>query len=87
MKNTIELTIAGTDFKFNMTTEDCFDYNNGILPNDKVAPAQNLLTRTVDNKQKDELKALLDTSPASIGMIASTLITTFSPLVDIQVKK
>jgi arginine repressor len=87
MKKTIILTIAGTEFSFNMSTNDYNSYLNEIMPDNKVAPAHNLVMRTIEPKQKDDFKAVLDTSPGAAMQIASLLNQEFAPSIEISVKK
>lgn len=87
MKNTIILTIAGTEFSFAMTTNDYNSYLNEIMPDNKVAPAHNLVMRTIEPKQKEDLKTVLETSPGAAMQIAGLLTTEFAPSIEISVKK
>lgn len=63
MNQTITLTIGSKDFTFNVSTNDYNGYINDIMPNNKVAPAHNLVMRTVDESNKKELRELIDKSP------------------------
>jgi hypothetical protein len=87
MKKTIILTVVGTDFSFNVTTTEYNGYMNEIMPDNKVAPAHNLLIRTVDAKQKDELKKLLDETPGATLQMAGMINQEFAPAIEISVKK
>lgn len=87
MKKPIELTIAGTDIRFNMTTEDYNGYLNEIMPDNKVAPAHNLVMRTVDAESKEALRDILDQSPGASMQIAGLLTQEFAPSIEISVKK
>jgi arginine repressor len=87
MKKTIILTIAGTAFSFNMSTNDYNSYLNEIMPDNKVAPSHNLVMRAVESTQKEDLKTVLDTSPGASLQIASLLNQEFAPSIEISVKK
>lgn len=87
MKKTIILTVAGTDFSFDVTTNDYNGYMNEIMPANKVAPAHNLLIRTVDAKQKDDLKKLLEDSPGATLQMVNMINEEFAPALQITVKK
>lgn len=88
MKQTIVLTIAGTDFSFNMTAQDHNDFIDAAARRDSMtAAANNLVVRTINPEQKDALKAVLEKSPGAAVQIASSLGAEFSPVLDIAVKK
>jgi hypothetical protein len=87
MKKQITLMIAAVAIGFTMTTDDYNSYLNEIMPDNKVAPAHNLLMRTVDAEHKEELRGILDTSPGAALQIASLLNQEFAPSIAISVKK
>lgn len=66
MTKKIILTIGSADFTFTPTVADHNNYTNALMPDDKIAPAHQFLTRTVDGKQKDDLIELLDTVPGLV---------------------
>ncbi len=86
-KQTITLTIGETEFKFEHTASDYNDYINGLMPDNKIAPAHNLLVRTVNKDQKDDLKKVLANSPGAEIQIAALLNQEFAPALEISVKK
>lgn len=87
MKKQIALLISGTSIGFTMTTEDYNGYLNEIMPDNKVAPAHNLVMRTVDADSKETLRSILDTSPGASMQIAGLLTQEFAPSIEISVKK
>ncbi|WP_372761069.1 putative phage tail assembly chaperone [Pseudoalteromonas sp.] len=88
MKQTITLTIAGTDFKFNMTVQDHSDFVDSVARGGSMtAASHNMVMRTITDEQKPELKKVLESSPGSELQIASMLKTEFSPVLEIAVKK
>ncbi len=87
MNQTITLTIGSKDFTFNVSTNDYNGYINDIMPNNKVAPAHNLVMRTVDESNKKELRELVDKSPGAVLQIAGLLQQEFAPVLEISVKK
>ncbi|MGB0894020.1 MAG: putative phage tail assembly chaperone [Parashewanella sp.] len=87
MKQAITLTIGKIDFTFNHSTADHNSYLNGLMPDDKVAPARQLLTRTIKKEQHDQLVELLDSNPGSEMQIAASLNQEFAPKLEIAVKK
>lgn len=88
MKKTIVLTIAGTDFSFNVTAQDHNAFVDAAARRESMtASAHNLVMRTIEGKQKEDLKALLETSPGAALQIASELGAEFSPALEIAVKK
>ncbi|PMJ92863.1 putative phage tail assembly chaperone [Vibrio sp. 10N.261.55.A7] len=71
----VVLTIGETDFTFTPGVIEANNYSNEVMPDNKVVPAYNYLTRSVKSEQKDELIALLDTVPHLVmelyGMVSS----------------
>jgi hypothetical protein len=66
MTKKIVLTIGATDFTFTPTVADHNNYTNALMPDNKIAPAHQFLTRTVESTQKAELVELLDTVPGLV---------------------
>lgn len=88
MKKPIVLTIAGTDFSFNVTAQDHNAFVDAAARRESItAAAHNLVMRTINPEQKEELKALLETAPGAAVQIASELGAEFSPVLEIAVKK
>jgi hypothetical protein len=88
MKQTIVLTIAGTDFSFNVTAQDHNSFVDAAARRESITgAAHNLVMRTISPEQKDTLKALIEKSPGAPVQIASELGAEFSPVLEIAVKK
>lgn len=88
MKKTIVLTIAGTDFSFNVTAKDHGDFVDAVARGGSVTAASyNFAMRTIDGEQKDDFKKLIDTAPGAELQIAGELKTEFAPVLEIAVKK
>lgn len=88
MKKTIVLTIAGIDFSFAVTAQDHNSFVDAAARRESItASAHNLVMRTIEPAQKDELKKLLEQSPGAAVQIASELGAEFSPVLEIAVKK
>ena len=88
MKKTIVLTIAGIDFSFAVTAQDHNSFVDAAARRESItASAHNLVVRTIDPAQKDDLKKLLEQSPGAAVQIASELGAEFSPVLEIAVKK
>ncbi len=88
MKKPIVLTIAGTDYTFNVTAQDHSNFVDAAARRESIsAAAFNLVTRTIDAEQKEALKKLLDDAPGAAVQIASELGAEFSPVLEIAVKK
>lgn len=88
MKQAIILTIAGTDFAFNVTAQDHNNFIDAAARRESIsASSYNLLMRTIEPEQKDDLKTLLDGAPGAAVQIASELGAEFSPVLEIAVKK
>lgn len=60
------LSIGETDFTFSPTVADHNNYTNELMPDNKIAPAHQFLTRTVEPEQKEELTELLNTVPGLV---------------------
>ena len=88
MKKVITLTIAGTDFAFNVTAQDHNDFVDAAARGGSMtAAARNFVVRVIEPAQKDDFKKLLDNSPGAELQIASELKAEFSPVLEITVKK
>ena len=87
MKKQIVLVIGAASLGFTMTTDDYNSYLNEIMPDNKVAPAHNLIMRAVDAEFKEELRGILDNSPGASMQIAGLLTQEFAPAIEISVKK
>ncbi|MHB0817719.1 putative phage tail assembly chaperone [Stutzerimonas stutzeri] len=85
-KRQIVITVGETDFTFTLTAQDMTKYFNALQPTNKVAPAHNLLTTTVQADQKEALRPLL-VNPVMAMNLAGTLIDEYSPDVEVTVKK
>lgn len=83
---TIELSIGEADFAFTLTAQDVTKYFNAMTPSNKVSPAHNLLTGTVQAEQKAALRLLLG-NPVLTMELAGTLIEEYAPDVEVTVKK
>ena len=86
MEQKLKLTIFGKKFTFNLTSEL---YNSSIdetTPGNRVAPAHNLCMRSVDEKDKDELRKILDLPGAAI-QIWTKITEEFVPDLNIEVGK
>jgi len=83
---TIELTIGEADFAFTLTAQDVTKYFNAMTPNNKVSPAHNLLTGTVQGEQKTALRPLL-ANPVLTMQLAGALLEEYAPDVEVIVKK
>lgn len=62
----IVVTVGIVDFKFAPTVQDANNYMNELMPDNKVVPAYNYLSRTVDPDQRTALCELLDTVPGLV---------------------
>jgi hypothetical protein len=88
MKNNISLTIAGTDFNFNIAIQDHSAFVDSAARGESMtAAAHNFVMRTISTEQKEDFKKLLDDSPGTELQIAGTLKAEFSPILEITVKK
>ena len=83
---TITLEVKEQEFDFSLTPEDVTKYFNGTTQANKVAPAHNLLMRTVKQEQKAALKPLLE-NPVYTMTLASALVEEYAPDLGVIVKK
>jgi hypothetical protein len=84
-KQTITLTIAGTDIRFEPTLVAYNSYINDLAMNDKVAPAHNYLRKIVSAEHKAALSDLLALPGAALQLTAK-INEEFAPALDITVK-
>ena len=84
-KQTITLTIAGTDIAFAPTLVAYNGYINDLNLNDKVAPAHNYLRKIVSAEHKEALAELLKLPSAALQLTAK-VNDEFAPALDITVK-
>ncbi|QXN26725.1 putative phage tail assembly chaperone [Shewanella putrefaciens] len=87
MKNTIELTISGTDFKFNVNQAMHGDYVDAVGRGTISAASHNLVMRAIDDSQKEQFKKFIEDSPGATLQIASMLRAEYAPELTITVKK
>lgn len=83
MDKQISLKVNGTPLTFNMSLGIYNRYLNELQPTNKVAPATNLLTRTVDTASKAALQEMLQLPGMSV-LLASALIEHFTPDIEIE---
>lgn len=84
-KQTITLTIAGTDISFEPTLVAYNSYINGLSMSDKVAPSHQYLKRIVCAQSKEALDTLL-ARPGAALQVAAKVNEQFAPDLDIEVK-
>jgi hypothetical protein len=82
----ITLQVGEKEFTFTLTPVDVSKYFNTLNANNKVAPANNLLTQTVKQEQLASLRPLL-ANPVSTLQLAGALLEEYSPDLAITVKK
>ncbi len=86
MEKTIVLTLNDEDITFHMTGDHHAAYLNEFMPNNKVAPAHNLLMRAVDPADKDTLKKFLELKTIAMPLVEA-LVSEFTPDITIMVGK
>jgi hypothetical protein len=82
----ITLEVGDKEFTFTLTPADVSKYFNNLNANNKVAPANNLLTQTVKQEELASLRPLLK-NPVSVMQLAGALLEEYSPDLAITVKK
>ena len=81
----ITLEVAGKELKFAPTMVAYNSLLNGMLPNDKVAPAHNYLKKIVCQESKEALDELLK-RPSAALQLAGAINKEFAPDLEITVK-
>lgn len=84
-KKPVVVQVGETEFKFKVGLTEFTAYQNEFMPNNKVAPSENFLTRCVQPDQKEKLAEYCDQGLAV--ELASAVATEFKPEVEITVKK
>lgn len=82
----VVLTIGETDFSFTPTVQDHNNYMNEMMPNNKVAPMHQYLTRTVAPEQKEKLCGLLDSVPGLTSEVFGEVSTAAKCGITVTVK-
>ncbi|HDV4106847.1 TPA: hypothetical protein RH941_000516 [Pseudomonas aeruginosa] len=85
-KTEITLQIQDKEFTFALSPADVTRYFNGLNPNNKVAPSNNLLTSTVQQDQLAALRPYL-VNPMTVMKLAGALLEEYAPDVEVTVKK
>lgn len=87
----ITMQVGDADLSFQVTNDDFNQYINEQMPNDKVGPAFNFLSRAVTDKDKKAFKevALIDGKPNGliVMQIVSVVAEEFGGGVSISLKK
>ena len=82
----IELTVSGVDLAFAPTATDYNNMINSMQPDNKVAPAQQFLARTVLPAHADALKEVLK-RPGAVLQLMEIVISRYAPKLEIEVKE
>jgi len=85
-KQAIELTISGIDYTFNVTREEYNGFVNKVGAQ-KVGPAFNFLTATIETDSRTQLVHLMRNTPGAEMEIVQLVIEEYVPDLDIVVKK
>lgn len=83
----IVVTIGNQELNFTVSREDYNRYINGVMPNNKVAPANNFCIATVSDESKGALKEILSNTPGSEVQIAAAVLEEYMPDLEITAKK
>lgn len=87
----ITIDVGETELSFNVETDDFNQYINEQMPNDKVKPAFNFLSRTVDKDDRKAFEAAVLSNNKPNGLIlmqiAAIVAEEFSGDVSITIKK
>lgn len=85
MTKSIVLNIAGTDISFKPDMATYNKYINEMSMSNKVAPAHNFLTRTVEAESKDALLKIMELPGATLQIVGK-LLEEYTPELEITVK-
>ncbi|UXI00429.1 putative phage tail assembly chaperone [Photobacterium sp. TY1-4] len=83
----ITLEIAGKELQFEPTEAAYNDYMNELLPDNKVAPANNFLFSVVTDESKEPLREITKSNAGAAVQITSVVLAEFTPQMEIKVKK
>ncbi|MGI1677574.1 MAG: putative phage tail assembly chaperone [Cellvibrionaceae bacterium] len=83
---TLETKSSG-DISFTITDQDYINFTNRTTPNEKYEPMHNFLIDTVNEKDKEVLKGLIKSSPATVSLFAGELISAYMPDLGVKAKK
>ena len=83
----IDVTVDEKLLNFTISREDYNRYINAVMPNNKVAPANNFCVATVNDESKSELKEILSNNPGSEVQIAAAVLEEYMPDLEITAKK
>jgi hypothetical protein len=70
----ITVEVGEKELRFEVGMDDYNQFINDTLPNDKVNPAFNFLSRTVVADDKEEFKAIVMVDGKVNGMVAMTIV-------------
>lgn len=82
----IDMEVNGIEVGFNVTPADFNAFINEMQPTNKVAPAHNFLTRTVDPASQENLKEIMQLPGAGLEL-AGAVVEQYKPSVNITVGK
>ncbi|MBL4755868.1 MAG: hypothetical protein JKY52_20020 [Flavobacteriales bacterium] len=85
-KQAIVLCISGIDYTFNVTREEYNGFVNKVGAQ-KVGPAFNFLTATVETDKRTQLVHLMRNTPGAEMEIVQLVVEEYVPDLDIVVKK
>lgn len=74
MAQVITVEVADIDINFNVSDDDFNKYINDQMPNEKVNSAYNFLSRTVDEKSKDEFKKIALNGVVPKGLVVMQIV-------------
>jgi hypothetical protein len=83
----IVLTVANIDLQFTVTRDIFNQFTNEMVPNDKVAPANQFLARSINDDSKADFAKIVKDYPGSEIEIAGALAEEYKPDLSIIVKK
>ena len=84
-KTKVVLEVGAQSLEFSVGIKEFNDYQNELLPDNKVAPSENFLAKCIKPEQKEDLFKLCD---QGCGLEMAQLVAgEFKPDLEIKVKK
>lgn len=81
----VTITAGDQDVRFVVTLDDYHRYQNEMMPDNKIAPSKNFLSRTVASECKDQLDQLI--SQGFTLDLAAMVGSEFRPAMELSIKK
>jgi hypothetical protein len=81
----VVVTVGSDELTFNVGLTAFNEYQNEFLPQNKVAPSENFLTKCVESENKEKLLEICD--QGFTIELANMVASEFKPALELKVKK